>query len=266
MARTDSEEIAALFDAAEERLAAERRRTADELEACGAFEAELRKLRPESTTPVEGTSPPATTVATRTGTAGQRSGLRAVRAAYESTVMSVPHYAEEYDETYAESLHETLGPDAAALLTQGTAFDARCKRVALAGAAAAQEKREALVTALETERESIADARETLRPIAEELSMFEVAPLSRQSFGTLDAHRVRFEALAEQCEAFAADRQSTLLEQRHTLRLPTDGPDIATYAYQSLEVDYPVLSVVAALAERIEETQERVERAIGYCE
>lgn len=71
--------------------------------------------------------------------------------------------------------------------------------------------------------------------------------------------------LEDQCNKLAANRQSTLQEQRHGLWLPVEGPDVPTYAYQSLDVDYPVLAAVTAVAKRIEATRAEVERAMGYC-
>lgn len=39
----------------------------------------------------------------------------AIREAYETTVMSVAHYDEEYGETYEQNLHAELGKDIAAI-------------------------------------------------------------------------------------------------------------------------------------------------------
>jgi len=56
------------------------------------------------------------------------SGLVAVRDAYQETVMSVPHYEIEYDDTYQRSVAEECGPELAYALTRGSRFHAECKR------------------------------------------------------------------------------------------------------------------------------------------
>lgn len=86
-----------------------------------------------------------------------------------------------------------------------------------------------------------------------------------RDFETLDAYRARLTVLEDRCDDQATNRRSTPQEQRHGLWLPVEGPDVPTYAYQYLDVDYPVLAAVTAVAERIEATRAEVERAMGYC-
>ncbi|OYR85725.1 hypothetical protein DJ84_01755, partial [Halorubrum ezzemoulense] len=50
------------------------------------------------------------------GAPGSSVSLRRVMAAYDDTVLSLPHYRAEYDETPAESLAAELGPDAVTAL------------------------------------------------------------------------------------------------------------------------------------------------------
>jgi hypothetical protein len=258
MGRPGPGEIEELFDAAEDQLVRERRRTVDELEAFRAFRDKLREIRTRrvaldtSTTPV---MREAVTVAAEKG------GLRAVRDAYESTVMSVPHYTDEYDDIYPVSLAEEFGPDVATALTQRTAFDERTKRAVLSAASEARLRRETLREALDIECESLESGRETLLPVAVELDELGTASLESRAFGTVDAYRARLTVLEKRCDDVATDRQATLREQRHDLWLPAEGPDVATYTYQALDVNYPILSAVAAVAERISDARTKVGRA-----
>lgn len=250
-----------LIDTAQECIVEERRRTTDELHALETFVDEIRALQTESVSFDAGV---ATITAQGSYTDSDARGLRAVRDAYEATVMSVPHYEEEYNDTYETSVAEEFGPDLATALTRRSTFDEQCKRAVLSAATEARTPREALLTALDNEVDSLDAARERLRPIAEEVAGF-TAPTAEQNFETLDAYRARLAVLEQRCEELAASRQSTLREQRRSLRLPVDGPDVPTYVYQSLDADYPVLSAVAAVVETIEETRTSVERAMGYC-
>lgn len=168
------------------------------------------------------------------------------------------------NETYVKSVAEEFGPDPATALTQGTTFADQCKRAVLSAVTQVQIPRKALLTTLDTEADSPEAAQERLFPIAEELAGF-TTPLVERDFETLEAHRARLTVLDDRCDDLGARRQSTLREQRHSLRLPIDGPDIPTYAYQSLDSDYPVLSAVMATVEKSDETRTSVERAMGYC-
>ena len=120
------------LDRAATALRRERRRTADELEALGAFAERVREIEAK-TAVAEGNAVTAIGLE-----AGRTDGLDAVREAYEATVMSVPHYGQEYDDGYPESLRAEFSPDLAAALTDGTRFNARCKRAVLSVSAAAR--------------------------------------------------------------------------------------------------------------------------------
>jgi len=263
MGPRDQTDVEALFEAANRQVGRERERTAAELAALESFESELRDIQPKRETDPTPTAGSAGVAVVSTGRS-TREGVRAVRDAYESTVMAVPHYAEEYDDTYVESLAGEFGPDVATALTRA-AFDDRCKRATLSAAAESQAQRERFLGVLEAEREALASTRTALTDVLEELGTYRERTLADEPFETLDAYHARLAVLADHCEELAAARQSTLGDRRRTLWLPVDGPDFARYVYRPLDADYPALSAVAAAAERVTDTRAAVERAIGYC-
>jgi hypothetical protein len=238
----------------------ERRRTTDELEAIHAFEHRVRSIDAETMAETGGS-----VASVAVSRPHPTSGLRAVRTAYEETVMSVPHYVEEYDDSYAESLREEFSPDLASALTDGTNFNQRCKQATLSAGAASQSARESLVDALDAERESLSSVAEELSPIIEEVGKLSARSYDEAPFGTLDAYRARLVVLEDRCNDIATDRQTSLFEQRRARWLPSNAPDIARYVYQNEPFEYPVMSTVADLTERIREVRSRIERAMGHC-
>ena len=240
-------------------LRRERRRTADELKALRAFEERVQDIEPETTVSQGGT------VARASVVAGPTDGLDAVREAYEETVMSVPHYDEEYGDGYVESVRAEFSPDLAAALIDGTRFNTRRKQAVLSSSSASQSARASLLETLSSEADSLEDATESLAPLAEELAEFSARSLSEAPFGTFDAYRARLAVLEETCESVADGRQSTLFEQRRTTGLPADAPDVPQYVYQGLGFDYPVMAVVADLSAAIERIRADVEAAMGRC-
>lgn len=246
------------FDAADECLAEERRRTTAELCALETFVDEVQTLPTEVVSFDAGR----TTVTRSTQVHG---GIGAIREAYETTLMDVAHYDDDYDDTYVESVAEEFGPDLATALVERPALDDQLNSAVLSAAKQAQAPREALLNALDTEAESLDTAQERLTPILEELSGFTASSLMDRDFETLDAYRARLTFLEDRCDDVAANRQSTLREQRHSLWLPVEGPNVPTFAYHSLDDDYPILAAVTAIAERIEATRAEIEQAMGYC-
>lgn len=256
---SESADVVDRLHAATAELRRERRRTADELEALRTFESRVRGLDPEPSrqpspgTPTSLSEPDASTK------------LQRVREAYEATMMSVPHYIEEYDDSYPESLYEEFNAHVAVALVDGSVFNERCKRAVLSAVSESQSSRESLLAAIDTERESMAAATDTLSDAATELEQLSSRSFTRKSFGSLDAYRTRLGVIEEQCEAVSERRQAEVFEQRRAVWLPSRAPDIAQYFYQDIAIDYPAMSAVADLLEDIEDIRTDIERSMAFC-
>ena len=248
------------LEAAVEALQTERRRTADELEALKTFERHIRAISSEEPN-ISNRQP----VALTTTETGHSAGLRQVRKAYESTLMDVPHYFEEYDDTYPESLAEEFSPDIASALTNGTAFNKQCKQTVLSAISESQSSREALLDVTDRERESIRNARAELEPLFEECDQMRSLQFDKEAFGALDAYRARLQVILDNCQALSHRRQKAIFDSRRIQKLPADVPDITIYFYQTLDTDYPVMSLVAELLETITDCERRIERAMATC-
>ena len=279
-------DVDALLERARETLDRERRRTADERDAFAAFHDRVREIRPVSasaTGPVAGGAV-TDTAGTLPGSAGTVADdaatdrLDAVREAYRETVMDVPHFGAEYDETYAESVTKEFGPEIATPLVGGDRFDDRYRGALLEAAAERRSRRATLVDALDAESESLATHRERIRSIREAFAAVDVgsegserAPAEADtddadvaaSFGALLATRSTLVAFGERCDAVAADRQADVRDNARRLSVSARAVDVPTYCYGPLPVSYPVLSAVTAVGERVERHRRAVERAIA---
>jgi len=247
-----------LFDAAVECLRTERRRVVDEREAFAAFERRMRELDGC------GGSVRETTPGVQLATTGPQRGLEAVKNAYDATVMSVPHYDEEYDEPFSQHVRGEFGPELAALLTRRGTFDSRARQAVLAAASEAQESRSRLIEAVDAERESFEELAGELLSLLAELPEYEEAAFPERRFGTLDAYRARLLVLEEQCRDAVDRRQGALVEQRRSLSLPIEGPDVPTYLYRDLETTYPLVATAADTLDHVESLRRDVERALSY--
>lgn len=246
------------LEAALSELRRERRRTDDELEAFKAFEDRVRGISPEENA-FESRQAVGVSASVET------TGLDQVRHAYESTVMSAPHYFEEYDDGYVGSLIEEFSPDLAAALTDGTEFNERCKRTLLSSISNSQSARESLLEVIDSERKSVSESKSDLVPLLEECSEIESMRFENMRFGTLDAYRARLEVIDEHCDRIAGRRQNEIFDQRRIRWLPSDVTDVTMYFYQDLDFEYPVISLVADLADSIAAIRMRIERAMMHC-
>jgi len=240
------------LDAARTALRTERRRIVDEREAFEAFRRRLTDIDPADAPTAGGrrllVDAPAAT------------GANAVRDAYRATVMSVPHYDEEYGEAYHDSVEIEFGPAVAAGLEGG--LDPATKRATLAAARGGYEDRDRLVAALDAEADSLADCRDVVVPVLEELHDLN-AETREGDYGALEAVRGRLVVLERRCDDAVADRQARLRENHDRLGLPADFPDLQRYLYRDLGVDYPALATLAELADCVREARVRAERRLA---
>jgi hypothetical protein len=266
-----------VLDDAREALRIERRRAGDEREAFRAFRGRVASVSSEPVRTdggagaMAGGSGPVGVAGGATAPGGALSpgsgppagsGLVAVRDAYQETVMAVPHYGREYNDTYEQSVAEEFGPELAYALTRGPRFHRECKRSLLDATETAIEERERLVETVRSEIESVERAASRLAPIRSEIASTDTREFADAGFGALDAYRARVEVLVDDCDRIAARRQRELASHERGLALD-DDPDLPTYLYQDIAPTYPVLATVGAVGGRLTELKRRVERAIA---
>ncbi|MGM0446964.1 MAG: DUF7260 family protein [Methanobacteriota archaeon] len=284
MAATHADEESDPIRAARAALRVERRRVVDEREAFRAFRGRVSSI-PDVSGSAGGSDSSAADGFAGVGgavggaigggvgrrgdaTASPGSRLVAVRDAYRATVMSVPHYEAEYDDTYERSVAEEFGPELAYALTRTDCFHAEYKRSLLSAVETAIQEREAFLDAVESEIESVERAASRLEPIRGEIEAIEDelgaegGDAAAIGFGALDACRTRTEALRADCDRIAARRQRVLADHERRLALGGDL-DLPGYCYQDLDVTYPVLAAVGTVGDQIERLRNRIERAMA---
>jgi hypothetical protein len=250
-----TEEILSLLNTLRSSIQKERRCVIDEREAFNAFQNRLESI--ESTEPVHVEAAPQLLQLEQTP------GLDRVRGAYESTVMSTPHYNEEYNDTYKQSVAQEFGLEVGLLLTEGTWFDQQLKSAVLKKAGHCQQEREELFRTLEIEQESIDTVENKLRPITDELQSFPSECSTKQSYGTLEAEWNRLQVLSEKIDKIAFSRQTAIKQQRGVFNITSDSPDIPTYLYQDFEANYPLLSALVNMQRTIKTYCSEREQALS---
>lgn len=232
-----------LFDEALDAIDRERAETRDERDALQAFLERVRELSAHRPTSTVGFT-------LDQAHSSESDSLGAIRDAYESTVMAVPHYEAEYGEPFATNVAEELGPDVATLLTSGQLFERHHKLAIVTAAEETRKRRSELLDVLDEEQRLIEQFREPVCTTASDLDSLEATDPSGQPPELLDGYRKRLEVLRNRCHELIERRQSELVGNRRAMALPITGPDIPTYVYQDLPVNYPIIATLTEILQR----------------
>ncbi|SFL09141.1 hypothetical protein SAMN04487950_2397 [Halogranum rubrum] len=234
----------------------ERRRSVDERESFETFGRRVRRLTPDasdpSLEPLSGRLLP--------GVSGVRSGptLAAVRTSYTETVMAVPHYREEYDDTLEESLTVEFGREVAEAVVAGDTLSTELQDALLTAAALARTERDQFVERIDAEDASLAAVVDGVRRLVVDLGTLDDTPLPDRSFDELRALDREVASLERQCDRLVTDRQASI---RSAAPASTD-PSLQAYLYQHESTRYPVLTCLADLGEVLTQARRRVQRQL----
>jgi hypothetical protein len=231
---------------ARRRVDEELSRTREKRQALDRFESAVRSVDAAEAADVRRT----TAGTTATGQA-RSTGRRRVRRAFEEHVRPLSGDATEEPGTVHEAIATELSRDVAvALATSGSAgLPSRLKRAVLDESS--RRRRELALTArvLGRERESLTDARDSLRGIREWLADHGDAQLSTREFDALAAWHRRLADHRETLDDVAVRRQRHL--DRSTaadLTLALSHRTLAEYLYTGFTSTFPVLDACASLA------------------
>ena len=249
---------------ASEECRRERRRVRDEHDAFVEFADRVETL--DAVSPEPATDGSARPLTTRHRIGGSASAmdvtLRRVLSIYKETVMSVPHYEEEYDETVSDSLAAELGPDAATSLAANGTLSPPAQRELVRRSREVATARASLVDAIETELDALSDVDAELTAIDRRRRnlMEHLAEVGGDKANAAIDVWSRLDDLEAEAESVATERQQRLrdppMQPDPTI---TDAEDMAFYDYLYGGDDgpkHPVLSQVAEVTAAIRNDRE----------
>lgn len=126
----------------------------------------------------------------------------------------------------------------------------------------ARRRRAEFLNLLDAEQDDLEGALATITDLHQAVEEFNSEPVSTRSTPSLQDWYDRFTTLQERCDRVAVERQDTF---RHRSRrgLPfIDAEQLATYLYQSLPVDHPVLADIVDLTRLVRTNRSHVEREL----
>ncbi len=252
----------------------ERRRVLDERDAFEQFADRVATFDPapveSSATAFDGGGAGAYQIDNASGT-GSRGDvkLRRVLAAYRDTVMSLPHYRNEYDETIPESLAAELGPDTAVSLAANGTLSSGAQSALVSRSRRAATARSSLADAIGTEIDALAGFEQDLTRVDRRRRRLNEHLDGIDGDGTDAAIDVweRLDGLESDCDEIAAGRQASLDDPPMTPEaggIPDENRAFYEYLYASTDGPrYPVLAQIAEVAGEVHTDRDRVARRIA---
>lgn len=235
----------------------EQSRTAAEHDAFATFARRIAAIDPGSPAvqPASSSGPTATLTAEPHP---PDEALEQVTAAYRETVMAVPHYDEDYDETLATNMAEEFGEEIATAVVSGSQFTQQLKQALMHGSRDAQNRRRELLSGLDREAEDLDEAMDAFGEIDAAIDAVDESPLTDRSFDGLAAIWERLGEIEDRCNRIIDRRQQRIHEWSMSGPRDAAAPTLHEYLYQPLSVTYPILADGTGLADRIRTAQHRV--------
>jgi hypothetical protein len=187
--------------------------------------------------------------------------VKHVRNAYRETVMSVPHYEEDYNQSLDDDLSEEFSPELASALVTTDSLTPPVHQTLLTGCQQAIEGRTTLLSALDHEASDLQQMCDTLEAVNSTLTEMNQRPLTAWSTDEIISTYERLSELQTQCDDLAAERQAELRSQRIPGPSHTDE-ELNKYLYKPLSVTYPVLADLAELSSLLHTARQRLEQAL----
>ncbi|WP_276245396.1 MULTISPECIES: hypothetical protein [unclassified Haladaptatus] len=184
--------------------------------------------------------------------------IREVREAFEETVMTVPHFTEEYDESLEVHMAMEFGDELARAVRHGTQLTPPLKQALVQQAELARDQRDAMLGTLDRELEELEDATALLESAEEELDDVSSEPFYRRSYADLHAAWERLDDIEDRVTTVLTERQHAMQEGIRFGIRRTDSGSFHDYLYRPLDVSYPVLADGAKTVDRIQAIRHNV--------
>jgi hypothetical protein len=172
----------------------------------------------------------------------------AIRAAYRDTVLSMPHYEQEYAEPLLEHVENELGPAVGVIIESASPIPPVQRNLVLSAVEDSISRREQFSQLLSNESDSLSEVETRLSDIERHFHQ-----LDSETPAGCRTLKHDLESLLESCEDLAADRQEDI-HRRSSPRIAGIGErSLVAYLYGVREHKFPALVEIADVAAQINE-------------
>lgn len=219
-----------------------------ELTAFRRFRARVESVEPSGAVDVAASGTASVLVGTQST---PDASLRAVREAYRETVMDVPHFEAEYDDTLRENLSMEFGPKLGAQVATGTRLTPHLYEVLIATSERARDERDTLLPALERERDSLQSVRECLDECERRATVLGANARRTADIARLDSIDDQLSAIEIECEEVAKTRQQRLHDRSAAALSGIDETSLVRYLYGNSDTTCPALADIVTCLETV---------------
>lgn len=255
------EQVASHITAAEAELEIEYQRTKTEAEAFRNFRQKIMDLTPRQPRADGGTTiQRSLTQRTRPR---QTSSHKRVCQAYRDTVLSMPHYAEEYNEPLSVHLAAEFGEEVTTSLASNAQLTPPLKKRLIAASQQAARQRVRFLSELDAEATELEVARATLSDLRARLEDQDVDQSHGRSFDELQSRYETLKTTKNRCDTLAETRQQSVHTDNWTSRELANCSPLQSYLYADLDVTYPILADLAEFGRYLQHVREYIEHALA---
>ncbi|WP_136591664.1 DUF7260 family protein [Salinigranum halophilum] len=177
--------------------------------------------------------------------------------AYQSTVMSTPHYESEYGDSYDESVRVEFDETTVQVLTGDLPYTSLAKKRVLRACAHSRKTRSTFFERVDGERDELVQSLSGLERWLDTIERVAERAQSRDGEGVVGAHD-DLSRIRTKCDKLASARQESLRRDRQA-PLTVDGSTRLTqFLYRSEPFSNPILSDIGYVGTRLEEARERL--------
>ncbi|NHX36594.1 MULTISPECIES: DUF7260 family protein [Halolamina] len=195
-------------------------------------------------------------------TTGRAGGMGEVRTAYRETVMDVPHYDRDYDESFPVNIANEFGDGVASAVLANDALSPRVKGAVIASAREGLASRNRYLDTLDRERERLDEAGTALEDAAARCDAVDGRRLRRRSFDDLQQRYERLETARDSLASTLDRRQEQIQDGIAFGWQRRDSESVYRYLYQDIDATYPVLADGTRVLERIDAVEHRLTTAL----
>lgn len=190
------------------------------------------------------------------------SSVTRLKQAYQSTVMSVPHYESEYGDTYEESVQTEFNEPVSHVLLGSVYFTPLAKSRLVSAIENAKNNRSALLDELDRERDELSMALNRFEEWEKEIRQIHDR-IARWNDCRASEELARLERIGRECDRHSAERQQRLRQQPGSMYAAL-GPDgFAQYLYEDTPFTMPILADISSIGSRLDAEREHIQQQLA---
>ncbi|MFC7073152.1 hypothetical protein ACFQJ7_12180 [Halovenus rubra] len=202
-----------------------------------------------------------TTTARVSKTRQGRQQLEQVKETYHNTILALPDFQREYDETLFEHISAEFGSDVASVIISGHQFSDPVKQLLVEQARQSAKQRQNLIDSVRSEQRSLRRSRSKLDSTRSCLRSHSKADLRAYSFDTLVETESTLRDAQEQCESVLETRQQDIHAANN--RFSCQEGFLQEYLYKDAPFTFPALCTGITHIEQLDERRTLLARTLS---